>query len=196
MRRTGSGKARAARARKARAPRASPKARKEETIGGAAENEFLISASSARSPSSALLSPCLGEGSPTKIDYRKNGTLSLASLLEDLVWCLHLHCQFIRVPLCTACALALAWHHHPACPLACERDELDTLIPAPYVAIVQMDARQQFLGYVIAFTFKPHNQARRRSVTLHKSTGRLSIPGRFVWVWEWRNHRCRIGAVG
>ena len=37
-----------------------------------------------RSPSSAL-SPFLGEGSPTKIDCRKKGTLILASLLEDLV---------------------------------------------------------------------------------------------------------------
>ena len=27
----------------------------------------------------------LGEGSPTKIDYRKKGTLILTSLLEDLV---------------------------------------------------------------------------------------------------------------
>ena len=29
--------------------------------------------------------PFLGEGSPTKIDYRKKGTLILTSLLEDLV---------------------------------------------------------------------------------------------------------------
>ena len=36
-----------------------------------------------RSPSSALL-PFLGEGSPTKIDYRKKGTLILTSPLEDL----------------------------------------------------------------------------------------------------------------
>ena len=28
---------------------------------------------------------CLGEGSPTKIDYRQKGTLILTSLLEDLV---------------------------------------------------------------------------------------------------------------
>ena len=35
--------------------------------------------------SSALLSPFLGEGSPTKIDYRKKGTLVLTSLLEDLL---------------------------------------------------------------------------------------------------------------
>ena len=27
----------------------------------------------------------LGEGSPTKVDYRKKGTLILTSLLEDLV---------------------------------------------------------------------------------------------------------------
>ena len=41
---------------------------------------------SARSPSNALL-PCFfgGEGSPTKIDYRKKGTLILTALLEDLV---------------------------------------------------------------------------------------------------------------
>ena len=38
-----------------------------------------------RSPSSALLSPFLvGRGSPTKIDYRKKGTLILTTLLEDL----------------------------------------------------------------------------------------------------------------
>ena len=30
------------------------------------------------------LFPFLGEGSPTKIDYRKKGTLILTSLLEDL----------------------------------------------------------------------------------------------------------------
>ena len=30
--------------------------------------------------------PFLGEGSPTKADYRKTGTLILTSLLEDLVW--------------------------------------------------------------------------------------------------------------
>ena len=35
------------------------------------------------SPSSTLL-PFLGEGSPTKIDYGKKGTLILSSLLEDL----------------------------------------------------------------------------------------------------------------
>ena len=29
--------------------------------------------------------PFFGEGSPTKIDYRKKGTLILTSLLEDLV---------------------------------------------------------------------------------------------------------------
>ena len=38
-----------------------------------------------RSPSSALLPFFGGEGSPTKIDYRKKGTLTLTSLLEDLV---------------------------------------------------------------------------------------------------------------
>ena len=32
-----------------------------------------------RSPSSALL-PCVGEGSPTKIDYRKKGTINYSSL--------------------------------------------------------------------------------------------------------------------
>ena len=30
--------------------------------------------------------PFLGEGSPTKIDYRKKGTLMLTFLLEDLVY--------------------------------------------------------------------------------------------------------------
>ena len=34
--------------------------------------------------SSALLPAFLGEGSPTKIDYRKKGTLILTSLLEGL----------------------------------------------------------------------------------------------------------------
>ena len=38
----------------------------------------------ARSRSSALLPPFFGEGSPTKVDYRKKGTLILSSLLEDL----------------------------------------------------------------------------------------------------------------
>ena len=37
-----------------------------------------------RSPSSALCTNFLGEGSPTKIDYRTKGTLILTSLLEDL----------------------------------------------------------------------------------------------------------------
>ena len=32
-----------------------------------------------------FLTPVLGEGSPTKIDYRKKGTLVLISLPEDLV---------------------------------------------------------------------------------------------------------------
>ena len=38
-----------------------------------------------RSPSSALC-PLLGEGFPTKRDYRKMGTLILTSLLEDVVY--------------------------------------------------------------------------------------------------------------
>ena len=38
-----------------------------------------------RSPSSALFPLFWGEGSPTKIDYRKKGTLIPTSLLEDLV---------------------------------------------------------------------------------------------------------------
>ena len=43
-----------------------------------------------RSPRSTLL-PVFGwEGSPTKIDYRKEGALILTSLLEDLVDCLRL----------------------------------------------------------------------------------------------------------
>ena len=38
-----------------------------------------------RPPSNALSHPFFGwEGSPTKIDYRKKGTLILTSLLEDL----------------------------------------------------------------------------------------------------------------
>ena len=37
----------------------------------------------ARSPVVPLY-PCLREGSTTKIDYRKKGTLILTSLLEDL----------------------------------------------------------------------------------------------------------------
>ena len=39
---------------------------------------------SSRSPSNALLPFFLAEGSPTKIDYNKKGTLLLTSLLEDL----------------------------------------------------------------------------------------------------------------
>ena len=39
-----------------------------------------------RSPSSALSHPFFGlEGSPTKIDYKKVGTLILSAPLEDLV---------------------------------------------------------------------------------------------------------------
>ena len=38
-----------------------------------------------RLPSSALSHSFLGEGSPTKIDYRTKGALILTSLLEDLV---------------------------------------------------------------------------------------------------------------
>ena len=38
-----------------------------------------------RCPSSGLVHFFGGEGSPTKIDYRKKGTLILTSLLEDLV---------------------------------------------------------------------------------------------------------------
>ena len=41
-------------------------------------------AGTTRSPGSALSHPFLGEGSPTKIDYRQKGTPILASLLEDL----------------------------------------------------------------------------------------------------------------
>ena len=35
-------------------------------------------------PSVVPFCPLLGEGTPTKIDYRKKGILVLASLLEDL----------------------------------------------------------------------------------------------------------------
>ena len=38
----------------------------------------------ARSPSSVLSHPFFGEGSPTKVDYSKKGTLILTSPLEDL----------------------------------------------------------------------------------------------------------------
>ena len=48
--------------------------------------------------------PFLGEGSPTKIDYRKKGTLLLTFLLEDLDYmehishtthqCIRIHCSF------------------------------------------------------------------------------------------------------
>ena len=48
-----------------------------ETWAGPKPNE-------ARSPSSALLPTFFGEGSPTKIDYRKKGTLIPTSSLEDL----------------------------------------------------------------------------------------------------------------
>ena len=46
---------------------------------------FEIALQLSMSTSSALLSLFLGEGSPTKIDYRKKGTRILTSLLEDLV---------------------------------------------------------------------------------------------------------------
>ena len=41
------------------------------------------------------VTPFLWEGSPTKIDYRKNGTLILTSLLEDLVTSLFLASFFV-----------------------------------------------------------------------------------------------------
>ena len=50
----------------------------------------------ARSPSSALSHPFLGEGSPTKIDYRKQSTLILTSLLEDLEYVLIFPVDFKR----------------------------------------------------------------------------------------------------
>ena len=63
-------------------------------LGGNSGNEVLSLEESAgtrlgestqsRSPCSAHSHPLLGEGSPTKIDYRKKGTLILTSLLEDL----------------------------------------------------------------------------------------------------------------
>ena len=46
-------------------------------------SSLLLSELKARSPSCALSPPFLGEGSPTKIDYRKKG-LILTSPLEDL----------------------------------------------------------------------------------------------------------------
>ena len=48
-----------------------------------------------RSPSGALL-PFFGEGSPTKIDYRKKGILILTSPLEDSIGYYHpvVHCTF------------------------------------------------------------------------------------------------------
>ena len=45
--------------------------------------------------------PFFGEGSPTKIDYKKMGTLILASLLEELV---------IKGPYQAPFFWALAWH--------------------------------------------------------------------------------------
>ena len=43
--------------------------------------------------------PFLGEGSPTKIDYRKKGALILTSLLEDLdVFVRHLFGTVCHVP--------------------------------------------------------------------------------------------------
>ena len=46
-------------------------------------------------PPVAPFCPFLGQGSPTKIDYTKKGTLILASLLEDLVFYLRLLCGSI-----------------------------------------------------------------------------------------------------
>ena len=47
------------------------------------EAGFTCHGSEAGAPS-ALLPPFFGEGSPTKMDYKKTGTLILTSLLEDL----------------------------------------------------------------------------------------------------------------
>ena len=49
-----------------------------------------------RSPNSALAHPFLEEGSPTKIDYSKKGTLILASVLEDLADLCWEYCGFRR----------------------------------------------------------------------------------------------------
>ena len=59
-----------------------------EPLGGISEvhepkQTELYSSCLPRPLSSALL-PFFGEGSPTKIDYRKKGSLILTSLLEDL----------------------------------------------------------------------------------------------------------------
>ena len=53
-------------------------ARHDSRAAGTAE-----SASPLLGPPVVAFFPFLGEGSPTKIDYRKNGTLILTSLLED-----------------------------------------------------------------------------------------------------------------
>ena len=58
-------------------------------LGGAMGRPSATSSSLfARSPSESCPPlPFFGwEGSPTKVDYRKVGTLILSSLLEDLVW--------------------------------------------------------------------------------------------------------------
>ena len=46
---------------------------------------FVFGSMYSRSPTSALLPTFWGEGSPTKTDYRKKGTLILASLPKNLV---------------------------------------------------------------------------------------------------------------
>ena len=48
------------------------------------DQAYQVTVHLSRSPSTAFLTPCLGEGSPTQIDNRKKGTLTLTSLLEDL----------------------------------------------------------------------------------------------------------------
>ena len=77
--------------------------------------------------SSALLSPFLGEGSPTKIDYRKRGTLILTSLLEDLaeVW--------IGCPCC-----CLEWVSHkktsPSSPNGPDMASVFKVAPSPEIS--------------------------------------------------------------
>ena len=51
--------------------------------------------------------PFLGEGSPTKIDYRKKATLILTLLLEDLVSCIQCEAINSGVPIPVCCPKAI-----------------------------------------------------------------------------------------
>ena len=72
---------------------------------------------STRSPSGALL-PFLGKGSPTKIDYRKKGTLSLTPLLQNLVKDFFSHHRMTTTPFGLLTRFEAFVPRHPHCGIS------------------------------------------------------------------------------